>query len=162
MKYFAKWILLGAAMHCISALAATTTTALPVAATVINICDTLTATSLSFGNYDPTSHSPTDSTNSISVRCTLNDAYTITLNSGTTSGGSVSQRLMTNGTRTLNYNLYTTSARTTIWGDGVTGGSVSTSGTGFLQTYTVYGRIPSNQVVPAGAFSDTITVSVNY
>jgi spore coat protein U-like protein len=163
LNRFIKWILFVTAAYCLPASALTTTTTLPIGANVINICDTLTATNLSFGNYNPTSSTPTTGTNSISMRCSINDAYTISLDSGQTSGASISQRMMTNGIQTLNYNLYTSSSHSSIWGDGITGGStVAGSGTGALQTYTVYGLIPNNQVIAQGVFSDTITVSVNY
>lgn len=157
-----KWITLALLIIKNGAYAATATTTLPVSTTVANTCDTLTATDLMFGNYDPTSATATDGSSSISVRCTLDDGYTISLNQGTTSGGSISQRLMTNGSQTVNYNLYTTSGRTIIWGDSLAGSIVSGTGTGTLDSYTVYGRIPPLQTIAAGNYSDTITVSVDY
>jgi len=145
------------------AVAATATTTLPVSASVISVCIGLTATSLTFGNYDPTSASPTYGSNSISMQCTLNNSYTIALNGGTTSGGTVALRKMTTGMQTLNYNLYTTSAHTVIWGDGSSGTStVAGTGTGLTQTYNVYGGIPVRQTSPAGVYSDVITVTVTY
>lgn len=150
-------------LYCRTTNAVTTTTTLPISTNVINTCDMLTASNLSFGNYDPTSGSPDDGMTSISVRCTLNDAYTITLNAGSTSGGSVAQRKMGSSLgQRLNYNLYKTSDRTTIWGDGVTVAGVPGIGTGLLQSYTVYGRIPARQAVAMGMFNDTITVAVTY
>jgi spore coat protein U-like protein len=158
-----KWILLIMTLYYRITIAATTTTTLPISTKVIDTCDTLTAGNLSFGNYDPTSATPDDAMSTISVRCSLNDAYTITLNAGSTSGGSIAQRKMGSLLgQQLNYNLYTTSGRTTIWGDGVTGASMPGTGSGLLQTYTVYGRIPANQMVTTGMFNDTITVAVNY
>jgi spore coat protein U-like protein len=101
-------------------------------------------------------------------------SYTIQLNAG--SSGSFSPRKLASGANLLNYNLYTTSARTTIWGNG--SGGTSTVGGSFTlgnctllllcsdetesRNHTAYGRIPASQNVPAGSYSDTITVTVNY
>ena len=56
---------------------------------------------------------------------------------------------------------------TTVWGDGTGGSSKLTDGyllglITVIKTYTVYGRIPARQNIPAGAYADTITVTVNY
>jgi len=143
--------------------AATSTTTLGITANVISVCISLTATSLAFGNYDPTSATSTDNTNTFSVRCTLDNSYSIALNGGTTSGGTVSLRKMTDGSDTLNYNLYTSTGRSTIWGDGTGGTStVAGTGTGLTQNYTIYGRASAQQTSPAGSYSDIITITVTY
>jgi spore coat protein U-like protein len=140
------------------------TTTLPINASVMSICIGLTATSLIFGNYDPSSNSPTMGNNAISVRCTLNTAFTIALDGGTTTGGSIAQRKMTNGLQTLNYNLYVSPNYADIWGDGLSYSSrlMEGIGSGLTQIFTAYGQIPANQTVPAGTYTDTITVTVNY
>jgi spore coat protein U-like protein len=109
----------------------------------------------------------------VSVRCTKGTAFTVALNGGSTTGGTVTQRLMTNGgspASTVQYNLYTVANFATIWGDG-TGGTATVSGTGNGVTVanavaeTVYGELvdsATNQVVPPGNYSDTITVTVTY
>lgn len=143
------------------------TSTFQVTATVLKGC-TVTATPLAFGNYTPTAGAVTNSS-TISVACTKTSPYTVTLNGGTTAGGTIGQRLMTNGTQTLQYNLYTTSGYTTLLGDGSTAGSANVAGTGAglsaPATINVYGRLPdnaANQGVPAGTYTDTITVSVAY
>jgi spore coat protein U-like protein len=70
------------------------------------------------------------------------------------------------GSSHLNYNLYLDSAYTQIWGDG-TGGTVTKSDNiggllGSSISYTVYGRLPGGQNVPAGVYSDTVFVTVIY
>jgi spore coat protein U-like protein len=141
--------------------AGTITTTFGVSATVINQC-LVSATNLAFGNYDPTSNIDTTSTNTLSVTCTLSDSYTIALNGGTTSGGTIAQRLMTDGSNTINYNIYQNSAHTTLWGDGATGTTEAGTGTGIVQTYTAYGIVPKQQVIPTGTYTDTITVTLNF
>lgn len=151
-----------AGMAPLAASAATATTTFAVTATVLNVC-TVAATNLAFTSYDPTSATANDGTSTISVTCTLNAPYTVSLSQGT-NGTAVTARKMlrTGATDLLAYSLYRDSARTLNWG--VTAGTDTASGTGsgLLQTLTVYGRMPAAAVVPAGAYADTVTVTVNY
>jgi spore coat protein U-like protein len=64
----------------------------------------------------------------------------------------------------LNYSLFTNSTRTTIWGDGTgSTGTITSSGTGSAQAISIFGRVPSGQgTVPAGAYQDTVAVTVTY
>ncbi len=134
----------------------------------LSLCScTVTATGVSFGNYNVVNASPTDSTGSVRVRCTLLVAlagsFTVDLSTGS---GTYAQRTLHNGAPVLEYNLYTDVARTQIWGNG-SGGSfrITRNFTALLsvdQTMTVYGRIRAGQNVPAGSYSDTIIVTVTY
>lgn len=132
---------------------------------------------VAFGSYNAFGGAALDTTGQISVSCTgvtvlgivtINAPYTISLSQG--GGASYSPRKMSLLSNRLNYNLYTDSARSIIWGDG-TGGTSTVSGTascsGLLtcvatNNHVVYGRIPASQNVPIGAYSDSITVTVNY
>jgi len=129
---------------------------------------TVTTAGISFGNYDPLSQVDNGSTGTIRVFCTLilslAGSFTIDLSTG--SSGSYSQRTLKNGASSLAYNLFSDSAYGQIWGNG-TGGStqVSQSFTSLLivdRSFTVYGRIPAGQNVSAGAYADTIIVTVTY
>ena len=71
---------------------------------------------------------------------------------------------MISGTYTMDYNLFTDAAHLTIWGDG-TPGTILVAGIAPNNTnviHTVYGRIPGNQNLFAGAYTDTITVTITY
>jgi spore coat protein U-like protein len=129
---------------------------------------TVTATGVSFGSYDPLSKVDNSSAGTIRVVCTLivslAGSFTIDLSTG--ASGSYSQRTLKKGASTLAYNLFSDSARSQVWGNG-TGGSTRVSQTfsSLLivdRTLTVYGRIPAGQNVPAGAYADTIIVTVTY
>jgi spore coat protein U-like protein len=129
---------------------------------------TVTATGVSFGSYDPLSQVDNGSTGAIRVVCTLilalGGSFTIDLSTG--ASGSYTQRSLKKGASTLAYNLFSDSAYSQIWGNG-TGGStqVSQTFTSLLivdRTLTVYGRIPAGQNVAAGAYADTIIVTVTY
>lgn len=150
---------------------------LPLPSFAANGTCTVAATSNAFGAYSPLSSSPVDTTATISVTCTaitilfivtLDVDYTIKLSQGV--AGSFSPRYMALLGNHLNYNLYTDNARSIVWGDGTGGTSTksgSMHGTGLLfssvtDNHTVYGRIPGSQNIPAGAYADVITVTVNY
>lgn len=143
-------------------LADTTTTTFNVTATVTTAC-TVSATNLAFGNYDPTSSSPTDGTSTVTVRCTLATTYHVRLNQGLYGTGVTDRKMQISGDTTkLNYALYRDATRLLNWGetDGVD--TVDGVGTGLSVGHTVYGRIAAEQTVPAGSYSDTITVTVSY
>jgi spore coat protein U-like protein len=130
---------------------------------------TTSAQAVAFGNYDPLSSLPTDSTGQVSVTCTnlvnLLVSYTVALSTGVS--GSYSNRQLASGSNRLNYNLYTDLTHLLVWGDG-TSGTSTVSNTflvvlaGITANHTVYGRIPARQNVAVGSYSDTITVTVTY
>lgn len=146
----------------LSAQAATTTTTFPVTANVLAACST-SANPLAFGNYDPTSATALDATTTLSVLCTVGTSFTVGLNAGTVTGATVTTRGMTNGANTLSYALYQEAARTSNWGNtpGTDTPPATTAPVG-PSSLTVYGRVPAAQNVPAGGYSDTITVTVTY
>jgi spore coat protein U-like protein len=133
-----------------------------------NSCS-VSATSVSFGNYNPAATSPTTSTGTIGVNCLISTSDTITVALSTGLSGSYTARTMLSGTNTLTYNLYLNSARTEIWGNGTGGtsefsdtiaGGTGGGGGGFATT--VFGEIPAQQNPFPGSYSDTITVTVNF
>ena len=142
--------------------AATATTSFTVAATVLTSC-TVVAVALPFGNYDPTSSSPTDSSTTVSVLCTAGTAYNLRLGQGA-NGTGVSARKMirAGGSDLLAYSLYRDASHTLNWGETDGTDTLVGSATGLLQLHTVYGRIASGLSAPAGVYSDSVTVTVNY
>lgn len=50
---------------------------------------------------------------------------------------------MTSGAATIDYSTYSNGGRTTNWGETVATDTVSTTGTGSTQSFTVYGRVPT-------------------
>jgi spore coat protein U domain-containing protein, fimbrial subunit CupE1/2/3/6 len=124
----------------------------------------LSSTSIIFGTYDVFSTSPLDTNGSIVYRCGNSDHdISVSLDQG--GAPSFNPRRMLKGSEALSYNLYLDAARTTIWGDGTAG----------TQTYfiknppnnqdvavPIYGRVPTGQSVSKGAYSNTITVTINF
>jgi len=130
----------------------------------------VSATGVDFGIYDPLSASDNEATGNVTVTCTvtlvgLTVTYEIRLDTG--GSGTYFPREMTSGTHTLEYQLYIDSARTTVWGDG-SSGTDTWNVTTLLQVgttvddYTIYGSIPASQMVAAGTYGDTITVTLEY
>jgi len=145
-----------------SAHAGQATTTFNVTATVLTNC-TVSASNLAFGSYTASATSPTNMGTNLSVTCTNGLAYTVNLNGGNTPGTVAARQMSDGNSHVLHYQLYTTNGYSSIFGDG-TSGSVTVSGTGSgaAQSIPVYGKIPVAQYVPAGSYSDTISVSVNY
>lgn len=127
-------------------------------------CD-LAVTSVNFGSYDTIVSSPLNARGDINVTCDNGIAFIIKLNPGQNSGGGFHPRRMLapGGSNTLNYNFFKDSAFTQVWGDG-TGNTFVQSGlgTGGVQNFTVFGRIPAGQNVSVGSYSDTVTVTVEW
>ena len=143
--------------------AATATTSFTVSGTVVPTCS-VTAAALSFGAAIPNPiNSNVDAQSNITATCSSGAAYTIGLNAGNGAGATFAVRRLTSGPNALSYTLYTDSGRATVWGDG-TGGSTlfNGTGTGVAQAIPVFGRIPSGQTVPTGAYSDTIVVTLTF
>ena len=130
-----------------------------VTANVASNC-VMTAGSVAFGAYDPlVTHAATnlDQDGSVSVACVKGTSANIGLGNGSNFSGS---RRMTNGTDFLNYQLYTTGGRTTIWDttnrvNYVAASKASTS-------LTIFGRVPSNQDVSAGSYTDTVVAQAEF
>jgi len=139
--------------------AGTATTTIAVTATIPQAC-TVTATALAFGNYDAALG--TSGSSNITVTCQASDTYTIDLDAGAngTLAGSSTTRAMASGAQQLSYNLFSDSAHTKVW---ATGAGADVTGTANLTTVTpVYGFIPASQTAGAGAYTDTIHVTLTY
>lgn len=138
---------------------ATGSTTFAVTATVVGTCVVL-ASPLSFGNY---AMAQIDAATSVGVTCTNGTTYTISLGAGTGVGANVATRKLTGPSgQTLDYSLYQDVPRTTLWGQTIGTDAVAGTGSGTAQTLTVYGRIPGAQGAGAGAYADTITVTLTY
>jgi spore coat protein U-like protein len=139
----------------------TAQTTFRVSASVQAVCE-ITATDLSFGTYTSQAGTPLLGTTLLRATCTPGSTYNVGLNEGTSPGATVNQRKMVAGSQALNYQLYSDSARSTIWGNTPGTDTVTGVGTGLVQDHTVFGSVPAAQVIPAGQYSDTITVRVYY
>lgn len=119
---------------------------------------------LNFGSYNPIAGTVVTSNTTITVSCTglgLLISYRVTLDGG--SSGSTANRTMKSGANALPYNVYSDAAYSTIW-DNVTGvtGSFLITLTVSSADLTAYGRILASQPAPAGAYADTLVITLSY
>jgi spore coat protein U-like protein len=134
------------------------------------------ATGVSFGTYVISLVTPTDSSGDVTVTCTYvppGGAVSVDIVTSLSTGisGSYSPRQMAAGPARLNYNLFVDAARAFVWGNGLSGTRVATAGFTVgpgvgngtrSAALPVYGRVPAQQLVGTGSYSDTIVVTVTF
>jgi len=125
---------------------------------------TVSASGVNFGSYSVYAPGAATSTATVTYNCGNHDKnIEIDLSAG--SSGAFTTRTLKQGTNALNYNLYTDAALTKIWGDG----------TGATDNYTkanpansvdvnviIYGRVPPQQDVRVGVYTDSIVATINF
>ena len=114
---------------------------------------------VAFGVVDVTRQN--DSNGEIALSCTIATEFEVGLSSSTAPG----QRYMAgpSGGR-LSYDLYPDATRSVPWGDG-TGNSTTQPVSNDGESTTrlpIYGRVPRQDAVPPGAYSDSLTVLVSF
>ncbi|MBT2334950.1 spore coat protein U domain-containing protein [Variovorax paradoxus] len=122
------------------------------------------ASKIDFGSVDSSATNLSNSSN-ISVTCSKTTPYNIGLlpsNNDTTGAGAMTPAT---GTDKVFYQLRSVSATGAIWGSTATatavGNGVAGTGTGVAQSIPVWATVASANVTP-GAYSDVVTVQVNY
>jgi spore coat protein U-like protein len=129
-------------------------------------CSFTSVVGVSFGSYSVLATSPVDTAGSVTYLCESGPADFITIDIDAGTSGTFSARTLVNGGSTLSYNLYESATRTgNPWGNGAGGTTHYGPVLAELDTptvITVYGRIPAQQNVPAGAYADTVVVTINF
>jgi spore coat protein U-like protein len=139
----------------------TTTASIAVTANVLSSCG-VTALPLTFGIYSPTQSTNTTAQTTVVVTCTNGTPYNVGLDAGAGSGATVASRKLTSGSNLLNYSLYSDTGYSTVWGNTIGTNTVTGTGSGLSQTINVYGSVTALQAVPAGSYTDSVTVSLTY
>ena len=148
---------LAAALVPPSAKAATDTDQLTVTATVLSSCS-LSGGTLNFGQYISGQQTDLDVTGTINyVNCSGNLIFA--LDGG--GSGSVNARQMSSGANRLNYQIYRNPTRSAVWGSGADAQAVALLGTQ-SGTVSVHGRIPKDQVVPDGTYTDVVNITLTF
>lgn len=151
-----------AAFVAVPASAQTAPETMAIGATVANNC-TLTTTPVAFGSIDVIAGAAVNGTGGLGVTCTTGAAWSAVASIGAGTGATTAVRKMTAGANVLNYALYTDTARTIVWGDGATGAALTGTGTGALDSQIIYASVlPTQNLVPAGTYGDTVTVTITY
>lgn len=158
-----------------TALAGSSTGTLSVTASVAAHC-TVSAPTLAFGSYDPIGANASavlDGTTTATFTCTKKSAGVyVTADTGAnpthatgTCAVATCTRAMADGSGDyLSYDLYTDSGHTVVWNTTNSGGHTyqPTFDTSTTATATVYGEIPAGTQVPAGSYSDSVTMTINF
>lgn len=153
-----KTLLAVAALGAIStpAFAGTETTDMDVEVVIQDFCS-ISANKMNFGTQNGVGTADIDATTTLSMTCTPDASYDISMDDGDNASGT--QRQLSDGTNSIAYALYLDSYSTEWNGTNTVAGTA----TGAVQTFTVYGRIPQSVTpVPAGTYSDVVTVSVAF
>jgi spore coat protein U-like protein len=138
---------------------------LAVSASINSNC-TISTNAVGFPAYDPIvthASAPDDSTSgSVVITCTKGAATTIGLGLGANASGT--QMRMTDGSSNyLEYALYSNTGRSTVWGNAAPNlVTPAVAPDKNARTFTVYGRIPAAQDLPAGTYTDTVVATVNF
>lgn len=146
-----------------AAQAGTATGSMLVTATVLDSC-TVTASPMAFGSTITNVGSANiDTTATLALICTPNASFWVAMDNGANAvSGARRMKGVVRG-EYLPYEVYTTSARSLRWGQ--TNGTDTVAGTApaGTATLTAYGRIASGTgTVSADAYTDTVTVTVNF
>lgn len=101
-----------------------------------------------------------DASGAVLVTCTPETGYSISLNGGNAAAPPTARK-MSKGGHTITYGLYRNSERDLPWGD-TEGTTAAGIGTGSTQSHTVFGRVSPQSTPPAGTYTDTVVVVVDY
>lgn len=143
------------------------------ASSAATLCRLVSGGGVAFGNYDIFSAAPNDTLLNIAVACDRtggpqNIVVTMSLSQGA-NGTSVNARRMLNSGGAgdyLAYGLYRDVSRSSVWGfsPGIDTLSqtlaVPNNGSASV-TFTIYGRLPPQQDVSAGSYSDSVQVTLS-
>ena len=143
-----------------------------VTATITQTCTIISGSGVTFGNYASTGANATDALDAqstISVWCTKGSAgVSAQLMAGTatnaTCNSSDNYRAMKYNSSTLTYKLYSDAQRTKEWGCDASNWQLYNTFTGTTAGVDkiIYGRIPANQYVTPGSYSDTVEFRVTF
>lgn len=119
----------------------------------------VSAQNINFGNHGVL-NTAVDATGAITLTCTANLNYSVALNGGLSNSPPAARQMVRAGS-SITYGLYRDLNRANVWGSAA-GQIASGTGTGGLQTLTVYGRVPAQNTPAPGNYSDTVVVTVSY
>ncbi len=154
-----------------AAYAATDTGTLTVKARIGAACTLKTKNAtLDFGNLSTISDKDHDANTSITMNCSKDQAYSIYMGSGlhAPDWSAYVKRMMSSGSGLLQYEIFTDSTYVNAWSDKYWDSRfpkihiVQGTGNGTDQKIPVYGRIGKQTTPPAGDYTDTVAITVEY
>lgn len=130
-------------------------------ATILPNC-LLSATDVNFGAVGSLTPGVA-ATGMISATCTNSTAFTLSLSNGLGPGATgPTSRQMTLGVNAITYGLYQDSAHSLPFGSTTGVDTASGTGNGLVQSFPVYGFVPSQPTPTVGSYADTIVVTLTY
>lgn len=141
-----------------AAYAATKTSTLGVEVQVVTSC-AITGGSLDFGTY--TSGQSSDKLANTTISYTDCGPGDISIEMDGGREASIPGRKMSSGSNKLSYQLYRSSGRTDLWGIGANAQKLDLSSTR-SSTVTVYGKLPKDQSVEPGSYTDTVAITITF
>ncbi len=141
--------------------AATSTGGFNAQITINDSCNIVATVNLNFGSHGLL-NANVDNATAILVTCTTGTTFDIGLNEGTTAGGTTTTRKMTNGSDTIDYQMSQDGAHSTNWGNNVGTDTLASTGTGSIQVFPIFARVPAQTTPAAGVYSDTVTATVTF
>jgi len=135
---------------------------LHVAATVVKSCDFDPIPAASLGTYNWHAGIDTTVTGGLTVRCNAGVLYSISSNRGLNGDGS--QNFLASGSSLLGYTLLIQDGNGNRYdpATNVGSGAVNEVASGSTDSYGLVLSVPTAQMVPAGAYADTVSFSLNY
>jgi spore coat protein U-like protein len=120
----------------------------------------LSVDNLIFGVYDPRAAQPLTGETTVKVHCNAGMSFSLAMDAGRGAGALTTRRRMTGPAATLDYGLYRDASHTQVWGDATGQNTLVGRGTGKPQEFRAYGAVLPLQRVPAGTYSDVVTVRI--
>lgn len=126
--------------------------------------------SLAFAPYDVFNPAPTDGIGTVQLRCmgvsgSGGAMATLAIAMGPGRNGSEQRRQLASAGHALDYGLYSDAAHSRSWASGAEALLLPLPALQVQETRTlnlpVYGRIPARQNVGAGAYSDSLSITVS-
>ena len=150
-------------------LAATPPQSMPVTAQVNVNCNFTTTNTMTFTGYDPAganATNPLDGTVALGVSCTRGATVTIGISTGNHGGlvAGSTRAMQSLAGENLGYDFYRDASYSgaSLWTDTIAGWYTQNPASNAPTNILIHGRVPGGQDVPAGTYTDTVIVSVNY
>ena len=99
-------------------------------------------------------------TATLTLDCSGQPVFAISLNSGTAAGATVINRSMTAPSGQLNYGLFSDPGYINNWGNTPGTGWVTGTSNGTVRRFTIYAQLPANQLKAPNLYDDTITALI--
>lgn len=141
--------------------AQTATGSLSVQIIIVADCQVQGSPALDFGSAGALTAALTAQA-AISLVCTEDTPFTIALDAGQNAVGGVNGRMMEAGGATVAYQIYRDAGRSLVWGDSQGVNTQAGTGTGDVQSFNLYGRVPNQPTPPAGTYNDTVGITLTF